>query len=189
MKQKILLLTLLMTCSLSLFSQNLAMLDKVNGFKKFKFGMNKNEFSNLKETQTNIIMNDVKNYDYTGSDIKNFYGVPIDQINLSFYKNKLYQIRISFGTIYEEYTISQFNLVKQNLITNFGTNYRSIEKNTESDIIDAYGWRGQNVKLDTYRLNLSEKDGSRNPRYNYIQGFILFTDKKIELLQQRSEIE
>lgn len=72
MKQKILLLTLLMTCSLSLFSQNLAMLDKVNGFKKFKFGMNKNEFSNLKETQTNIIMNDVKNYDYTGSDIKNF---------------------------------------------------------------------------------------------------------------------
>ena len=189
MKFKFLLLTFLFLCPFYVFSQNLTLLDKVNGFKKFKFGMNKYQFPNLEEAPTKIVLNNVKMYKYTGDDIQSFYGVPIDEIKLSFYDGKLYQVGISFGTIYDEYTLSQFNIVKDNLIANFGTDYRSIEKNSGSQIIDAYGWRSTNVKLDTYRLHLAESDGSRNPKFNYIQGFILFTEKNIEQLQQRSEIE
>ena len=184
-----LLLVFLILYPISIFSQNLAMLDKVYGFKKFKFGTSINKYADLEDVPTKIVLNNVKMYRYTGNDLKNFYGVPIDEIKLSFYNDKLYKISVSFGTIYDEYTLSQFNIIKDNLIANFGTNYRSIEKNPGSQIIDAYGWRSTNVKLDTYRLNLSESDGSRNPKFNYIQGFILFTEKNIELIQQKSEIE
>jgi hypothetical protein len=38
-------------------------------------------------------------------------------------------------------------------------------------------------------LNLAEKDGSRDPKYNYIQGYILFTDKKLQAEQQKNELE
>lgn len=173
----------------SVFCQSLDRLDKVNGFRKFKLGSNVSSFTNLKVQPTNIKLKGVTNYIYNGTDIADFYGVPIEQITLSFYKNRLYQISVSFGTIFKEYRYDQFDLVQTNLEANFGSEYHKISPSPQAEILNGYIWDGRVVRLESLRLNLAERDGSRNPRYNYIQGYILFTHKKIQQEQQNSELE
>jgi len=172
-----------------LFSQNLDKLDKINGFRKFKLGSNVSSFTNLKVQPTNIKLKGVTNYTYIGNDILDFSGVPIEQISLTFYKNKLYQIHVSFGTIFKEYRYDQFDLVQTNLEANFGSYYHKISPSPQAEILNGYIWDGRVVRLESLRLNFAEKDGTRNPRYNYIQGYILFTHKKIQQEQQNSELE
>ena len=172
-----------------LLSQNLDKLDKVNGFRKFKLGSNVSSFTNLKVQPTNIKLNSVRNYTYTGDDILDFYGVRIEEITLSFYKNRLFQIGLHFGTIFKEYTYQQFDLVQTNLEANFGSDYHKIVPSPHAEILNGYIWDGRTVRLESLRLNLAERDGSRNPRYNYIEGYLLFTHKKIQQEQQGSELE
>lgn len=98
--------------SLAASGQNLTRLDANNGFRKFKFGMSPTQFSNLEiSTSTDLKFRGVIEYKYKGNDIKNFYGVKIDEISLSFYKNKLYQIMVSFGTIDRKYSDNEYTLV------------------------------------------------------------------------------
>lgn len=76
-------------------SQNLKKLDINNGYKKFKFGMTKNQISNLKlDKDLNVFNQNVKYYCYTGDDIKYVGSVEIDKIMIEFYKNKLSGIQI-----------------------------------------------------------------------------------------------
>lgn len=165
MKLQILLISLLIIPSV-LLSQNLDRLDKVNGFRKFKLGSNYSSFTNLKVQPTNIKLNGVTNYFYTGTDITDFYGVPIEQISLTFYKNRLYQINVSFGTIFKEYRYEQFDLVQTNLVANFGSDYHKISPSPQAEILNGFIWDGRVVRLESLRLNLADRDGSRNPRYN-----------------------
>ena len=172
-----------------LLSQNLDKLDKVNGFRKFKLGGNFSSFTNLKVQPTNIKLNGVTHYIYTGNGMTDFYGVPIEQISLTFYKNKLFQINVSFGTIFKEYRYEQFSLVQTNLEANFGSDYHKISTSPQAEILNGNIWDSRTVRLESLRINLDERDGSRNPRFNYIQGYILFTQKKIQQEQQSSELE
>lgn len=173
----------------SSFCQNLDNLDKINGFRKFKLGSNVSSFSNIKLHTNQIKLNGVSNYIYTGSDMSDFYGVPIDQITLSFYKSKLYQINVSFGTIYTEYRYDQFDVVQSNLEANFGKSYFKISPSPQAEILNGYMWDAKTVNLESLRLRMAERDGSRNPQFNYIQGYLLFTHKKLQKEQQASELE
>jgi hypothetical protein len=131
----------------------------------------------------------LKYYYYTGRDITDFAGVSIDQISLAFFKNKLYQINVSFGTIFREYRIDQFDLVQNNLEANFGSDFHKVRPSVQAEILNGFIWDGKFVRLESLRLNLAEKNGLRDPTYNYIQGYILFTDKKLQSEQQNSELE
>ena len=84
------------------FCQSTYNLDKINGFKKFKFGTNLNSYSNLEHSANELKLKGVKHYAYKGNDIKEFNGVPITGIQLAFYKNILYEITVSFGSLTKE---------------------------------------------------------------------------------------
>jgi len=189
MKYLISVTLLLFTIQVSLFCQNLDRLDKTNGFRKFKLGSSLLSFSNLKVEPDKIKLKGVTHYIYNGNDITDFYGVPIEYIRLSFYKNKLYQITVSFGTVFKEYRYEEFDLVQTNLEVNFGRDYHHVSPAPQAEILNGCIWDGKIVRLESLRLNLDNHDGTSNPRYNYIKGYLLFTQKKIQEEQQNSEIE
>lgn len=187
MKKINLVLLFLILFQMFCFGQSINILDQNNGFKKFKFGTNKSAIKELKLYTTKNNLNGVTSYLYTGTDITFFNTVPIEDIVLTFYNNKLYQIAVTFGTIYSEYTKSQFDLVHSNLKNNFGNDYADAKSNM-SDILNGHIWDGKKIRLESIRVQQSEKDGTRNPKFNYIQGYLLFTEKNIHKEQQKSEI-
>jgi hypothetical protein len=186
---KALFILLLSSLSTDCLAQNLDRLDATNGFRKFKFGMLKSQFAHLSDHQTSIHQRDVTICDYNGHDITEFTGIKIEAILLGFYKNRLYQINISFGSPLKEYASSEFKIVQSGLEMNFGHSFHKCNEDPSSDIINCAIWDGTAVRVENLRINLSERDGTRNRQFNYIQGYILFTEKIIQQEQQRSEIE
>lgn len=185
------LMTILITFSLlsNVVAQSLDKLDKINGFRKFKLGSNFSTFTNLKPEPTSIKLKDVTNFTYTGSDVSDFYGVPIEKVTLQFFKGKLYQIFVSFGTIYKEYRYDQFDLVQSNLVSNFGNDNHKVSPSPQAEILNGFIWDAKIVRLESLRLRFAERDGSRDPKFNYIQGYLLFTHKKLQEEQQSGELE
>lgn len=178
-------------CLLSfyVFSQSLNNLDKINGFRKFKFGTSIQQVSNYKPKPRKMQLRNVVDYIYTGTDIQEFAGIPIEEIMLSYFKNKLYEIVISFGTIYKAYTTTQFNIIQANLEANFSSEFHQCNDNPNVETLSCSIWDSQNVRLENIRMNLSEKDGTRDKMFNYLQGYILFTDKRLKLEQNNNEIQ
>jgi hypothetical protein len=170
-------------------AQTLDRLDNNNGFRKFKFGMAASKFDSLKTSNTSLKLRDVKFYDYLGKDISEFYGVRIEGIALGFYQNHLYQIQVSFGTNYREYSTSEFALVQTGLEANFGHLYHECTNTQSPDILSCAIWDASRVRVESLRLNLSERDGTQNKMFNYVQGYMLFTEKDTQREQQQSEIE
>lgn len=173
-------------------AQTLDKLDLTNGFKKFKFGLSPSQFSNLQEEKkVQIKLKDVKNYNYIGDDITDFHGVKVESIHLSFYKNRLYKVNVNFGSLFKEYTISEHSMVQYGLTANYGTiNHDCNEtQTTDMTVTNCTIWDGRKVRLEHIRINLLRTSEQKNERYNYIQGYILFTDKKIQQIQQDSELD
>ena len=186
--KKIMLLSISMFFTLILLSQTLGRLDRIHGYRKFKLGDNISSFSNLKFEVIPIKLNGVKNYVYTGKDITDFYGVHIEEITLSFFRNRLYQISASFGNVLKEYSVEQFDLVQTNLEANFGKDYREVSPAPEAEVLNGAIWDARVVRLENLRLRFPG-DSDKDHRYNHIEGYILFTDKQIQQEQQNSEIE
>ena len=174
---------------LNCFSQNLNNLDRLNGFKKFKLGINVSAIPNLRLENSLVKLKGVTDYTYTGNDITEFNGVPIATITLDFYNNKLYQITVHFGTPYKEYKLEQFDLVEYNLRANFGNDYHNIEESPQANILNGHIWDATNVRLESIRVDYTEKNGTSNPKYNHIYGYLLFTQKKIQQEQQAGELK
>ena len=175
--------------SINSYSQSTDRLDNLNGYRQFKFGSNPSTFKGIILQPNYVKFKGVTNYSYTGNDIHDFYGVPISSLTLSFYNLKLYMISIGFGTSQTEYSYSQFDLVMSNLIANFGSDTYKAAASAQAEIINGTIWVGRFVTLENLRLNLRESDGTRNSRYNYIQGLLLFTNKKIQQEQQQAELD
>jgi hypothetical protein len=151
--------------------------------------MSASKFSDLEKSNTSVKLRNVQFYQYFGKDITEFYGTRIEGISLGFYKDHLYQIQVSFGTVYREYSLSEYTLVQEGLEANFGHLYHECTANQSPDILNCAMWDANTVRVESLRLNLSEKDGTQNKMFNYIQGYFLFTEKYIQQEQQRSEIE
>lgn len=172
--------------------QSLTNLDKNNGFRKFKFEMSPTQIKNIKKISATSTLNlrGVTYYTYTGSDILEFYSVKIEEIKLSFFNNRLYQIGISFGSIFRKYTDNEFSLANEALIVNFGHRTHDCkETSLINDKLDCLIWDAPKIRLEHVRMNLSEEDGTRKQEFNYVQGYILFNNKAIETEQQHSELE
>ena len=101
------------------FGQSIADLDLKYGFKQFKFGITTKQVSNIKKNKDQWDKNpNISEYIYTGNDLNYLYDVKVKEISLTFYKNKLYAIMISFGSSFIEYTDSEYNLVQYSLEKN-----------------------------------------------------------------------
>jgi hypothetical protein len=172
--------------------QTLDKLDNNNGFKKFKFGSSPSQFTSIKENKASPIkLKGVKNYIYSGDDIKEVHGVRIETIYLFFYKNRLYQINVSFGSPVREYTVSDESMIQYGLESNYGYINHDCRGSSETGmtILGCTIWDGRKVRLEHVRVDLLRANEEKNERYNYIKGYILFTDKATQKEQQESEVE
>lgn len=189
MKLQSAILVILFNVSLFTSGQSLAKLDINNGFRKLKFGMTPAQIGSLElDNSLTLKFNGVKEYIYTGNDITDFYGVTINRINLSFFKNKLYHIMVQFGDIYRKYSDRDHELVDDALRGAFGPNTHNCMNSGFDEKLNCVIWDAKSIRLEHIRFNLAEPDGSRKKEFNYISGYILFIHKPIEREQQESEL-
>jgi hypothetical protein len=157
------------------FSQNLNNLDLKNGFKHFKLGsspsMNKNiERNQGKEDRMYKNNPNIKCYDYIGTDTQSIFNVEIESIFLTFYKNKLMGIFVSFGRPGNDFEKKDYDYVFYSLENAYGKNWEKGESNS-SDFLNGVIWSGNKVTLELSRNDHSIK--------NYISGYIYVFDNKL----------
>lgn len=157
-------------------------LDEKNGFKHFKLGSSLNSINNIIKQESILLLKGVTTYKYVGTDITEYSGVKIENINLYFFQNKLYKIYIRFSNFTNnDYSITEFNTVTAALVSSFG-NFIECHNNDPS-LLNCAIWDGNKVRLDNVRMNASNKSDG------LIGGYLLFIDKDIEKQQQNSEID
>jgi len=164
------------------FGQSIADLDLKYGFKQFKFGITTKQVSNIIKNKDQWDKNpNISEYIYTGTDLKYLYDVKVKEISLTFYKNKLYSIIISFGSPFIEYTNSEYNLVQYSLEKTFGTVWNS-PSNETGQIIKGSIWSGNKVTLEHLMLNFSKENGG-----NQKVGYVHLYENSIQKLRLKDE--
>jgi len=102
--KKIITITLILF-KLNVLGQGLKNLDRNYGINKFKletpYSLYKNSLKYFDTTDKGVEF-----YTYTKSDIKEIFGIPVEEIALGFYENKLYTISIYFGIIEKQQTMT-----------------------------------------------------------------------------------
>ena len=115
-------------------AQDLSNLDKKNGYNKFNLESPYNDYKNdIKFLFEGY--DKVKYYKYIKSDISMIFGVKVSEINLGFYKGKLYTISIDLGVT----STSEDMRLQSNLMELFG--YQSLmESKSSKDKDFDYEW-------------------------------------------------
>lgn len=176
---KYLVFFLLLSFSHSLNAQNVNNLEIKYGFKQFKFGISPSLIKNISKDERQADKNkNISVYTYNGEDLKYLYNVEVEKLSLTFYKNKLYSIIISFGSLEREYSDKEFNLVQYSLEKVFG----SIWKNPKDEsILNGAIWKSKRVTLEHLKFDFSKNRPDRiNDGYNYIQGYISIYENNIQ---------
>lgn len=115
-------------------SQDIQNLDTKYGFKKFKLESS----YDLYKSQLKLIQNQEKKayYEFTGTEYSEIFGYKVNNINLCFYKNKLYEISIEYDLKTEEY--------KTDIIRHLESLFGTTEQKFEDSVIEwepkEYGW-------------------------------------------------
>lgn len=164
-------------------SQSTDRLDNNNGFKKFKFGLSPSQFTSITEDKrAQVKQTNVKNYIYNGEDITDLFGVRIESIQLSFYKNKLYQITVSFGSVDREYTLGEESMMLYGLKASFGTITHDCKGSEPKDlsVLNCTIWDGRKISLEHLRVDFKSTERNSEKKTNSILGYILYTDKKAQ---------
>jgi hypothetical protein len=130
---------------------NMPSLDAKNGINKFKlcsfYDIHK---ANLKEDAAQKDTR-IKWYTYTGTDVPTIFEYKVKQINLGYYKNKLYKITVLFD---ETQSIKTAD-IKNKLILLFGEG-KYEQKPTEKDVWEttkvylSFEVTGNQISLNTY---------------------------------------
>lgn len=163
-----------------IFGQSVNDLDIKNGFRHFKLGSSPSQIKNIVKQENQFSKNpNVVAYDYVGNDIDYIFNVKVDEVNLSFFKNKLFSIRVSFGNLEQsqDFEVYEFNSILYALERTYGTDWVR-PKNDEGIILNGAIWDGKNVRLELLRLDFSKS--KTNPKdYGFISGYINIFDKKL----------
>lgn len=159
-------------------SQTTNDLDVKNGFRNFKLGSSPLQNKNIvKNDFQNPSFPDVVAYKYNGTDLESIFGVKVESIQLSFFKNKLFSIRVSFGDIGKSFELHEFNSIRGFLEQVYGTKWYN-PSNEDGVIANGSIWDGKNVKLELFRVDFSKS--KTNPKeYGFVSGYIHVMDKKI----------
>jgi hypothetical protein len=138
MKTKILLLFII--CFSHIHAQDTNNLDTKYGFNKFKL---ETPFSQLKSVCKYLSsFEGADMYRYTGSQIEGIFGYfNVKTLNLYFYKGKLKEIEIIFGSL----TLENNEYINRKLLGLYGYPQRQIPSNESYEFCDV--WLGQKTTL------------------------------------------
>jgi hypothetical protein len=146
---------LFLLLSFSTFAQDLNFLDSNNGYKKFKFGKSPEEISEIKKVtnwdEKYYKSHNILPYEYVGNEITSFFNSDIIQLDLDFYNKKLFRIGVLLGEITEDFSLEDFEELKNQLSTIFGSKYYNIQK--EKSVVKGYIWTGEKVRLELTLFN------------------------------------
>lgn len=182
MKTKIILLFLLSISSF-LHSQVNEKLDSKNGFRHFKLGSTISQIKDIVRysEEAEITQNSsLKMYNYIGTDIKTIAEVPVTNISLLFFKEKLLSITINFGGKYQEFEESQFNDILYYLEEVYGS-WKKPTKSNNSNIINGAIFKGKKVTFEFFRIEYP--NGS-----NKFRGYIHVYDNNLNKLFLESQL-
>lgn len=173
-------ITIFLLISNFILAQSVNDLDIKNGFRHFKLGSSPSQIKNIVKQKNQFSKNpNVVAYEYVGSDIDNIFNVKVDKVNLSFFKNKLFNISVTFGNLEEskDFEVYEFNNILSALERTYGTDWVR-PKNDEGIILNGAIWDGKNVRLELFRLDFNKS--KTNPKdYGFISGYINVFDKKL----------
>lgn len=161
-------------------SQSVNDLDTKNGFRHFKLGSSPLQIKNIVKQENQFSKNpNVIVYDYIGTDIDNIFNVDVDQITLSFFKNKLFSISIRFGSFEQskDFEVHEYNSILSALERTYSTDW-VMPANDDGIILNGAIWDAKKVRLELFRIDFSKS--ITNPKdYGFIGGYINVFDKKL----------
>lgn len=169
----------LMICSLSMSAQEVKKLDLVKGISIFKFGTDSNQIVDRQpSSKSNLKSKNIAFYRYTGDSLSAFFNVPVEEVLLYYYKNKMFRIDVKFGRANKEYTLQEYNKVHQELERAYGTDKVKLAM-SGAVILGGFRWSGEKIQVSHTRHSYPEK---RRKKGNAIFGEVTFSD--IDLLRQ-----
>ena len=163
---------LFLLLNISSFAQDLNFLDSKNGYKKFKFGKTPEEITEIKKVTWNEVGFKARKslwYQYVGKDITTFFDSDIRDLDLYFFNKKLFQISISLGELTEDFSLQEFEELKNQLSAIFGNDFYNMKK--EQDIVKGYIWLGEKVKLELLLKYYTIPNSERKLRYCFVTIF------------------
>ena len=173
-------ITILFLLSNFIFGQSVNNLDVKNGFRHFKLGSSPSQIKDIAKQENQFSKNPhVVAYDYLGYDIDNIFNVKVDKISLSFFKNKLFNISVTFGNLEQsqDFELYEFKNILSALEKTYGTDWFN-PTNDDGIILNGAIWDGKNVRLELFRLDYSKS--RTNPKdYGFISGYINVFDEKL----------
>jgi hypothetical protein len=178
-KSKVIFLSVLLLNSIICSAQSLDELDNLNGFKQFKFGLSPKQIENITPSANDLPLKNVSWYNYTGKDISTFGGATVSKISLSFYKNRLYRVMVSYGNRSNPFTADQFNVIRDIFSSSFGKKYYPLSDVEDMTILNGIAWISKSIRLDFLRMSYKDQVG----------GYALFYHLETDLLQQKDELK
>jgi|SRR5690554_555408 len=171
-------ITIFLLVSNLVSAQSLDNLDIKNGFRHFKLGSTPAQIKNIIKEENHFLENpDIVAYTYIGNDIDKVFFVETYEVRLTFYKNKLVGITISFGDYGKPFMEYEFNQILKALEEIYGKNWGN-PNNNDGIILNGAIWNGKNVRLELLRLDFSKS--KTNPKdFGFISGYISVFDKKL----------
>jgi hypothetical protein len=185
--KKVFILLFLIFSSIAI-AQSVRDLDAKNGFRHFKLGSSPAQNRDIKKQIQQVDKNpNISEYVYVGSAIKTIFNVPVSEVRLTFFKNKLYSIQVDLGDMGEddEFTVTQFQNVLSILEKAYGKQWYQ-PSNSSGVIMNGAIWDGTKVRLELFRVNFSKS--YHNPSdYDHNSGYIQVFDKEMNRQRALSE--
>lgn len=153
------------------FGQSVKQLDERYGFKSLKLGTTPNLSISKKIDSWDRNAN-ISKYTYTGNDMGSIYNVPIKEVDLTYYKNRLMSIHISFN---DGFSVSDYDLILYSLKQVFGEGNNCNVKDPDFSLSSCRKWVGAKVEMEILRLYYQKN--------NKWIGYLLIVEKSIQ--QQR----
>lgn len=168
-------------------AQSVRDLDAKNGFRHFKLGTTPAQNKNITKVDKANENPNISKYIYVGNTIKTIFNVPVTEVILTFFKNKLCSIQVLFGDVGEdnEFTITQYQNILSILEKAYGKQWYE-PSNSSGVIMNGAIWDGTKVRLELFRVNFS-KDYNNPSDYDHNSGYIQVFDKEMNRQRALSE--
>lgn len=164
----ILLIVLPMTFS---YGQSVDQLDSRYGFKSLKLGTVPNPANSVLIESWDSNPN-ITSYRYQGGDIESVYNVPVKNVDLTYYKNRLMSIQVSFQNGFSE---SDYDRILYSLKQLFGGGDNCNVADPDFSLSFCRKWIGKKVDMEILRLYYQQR--------NMWTGYLVIVEKSIQ--QQR----
>lgn len=177
---------LLAFLSITSFSQT--SLDTKNGFRHFRFGTSPSEYKHIVLEEENYSKNDeVQQYNYAGNDIQYVANVKTEDIELNFFKNKLFLVTINFADFSSktDFSYLEYKKIFDWLEEAFGQEWLP-PTNEDGVIVNGAIWDGEKIRIELLRIDFS-KSKTDPMDSEFISGYLSIFNKKLQQQMYASE--